>query len=329
VTPDTPGFSVIIPTYNRAAVVVETVRCLLDQDYPADRLELILVDNSADGTPDAVRAAAAGSAVPVHVIESPERFPATKRNIGLRLARHDLVLFMNDDVWVTPTFLRAHARAHQMHHGPVAVLGHVEQSPKMPPTPFIEAYRPFAYWEIEEKAGEPLPYRYFWSMNLSLPRREMLDRNLVFHEDWAEIGHEDVELGWRWTAAGNPLVYAPEAWGEHYHPHDLDSACRLQRTIGRGLRDLEALVPDPGLLERYGVLSRDNSGRSQARGLIRETIFNPLTVPLAKRWLESRRHNSALTRWMYWKVLLRYTNRGFRETAARSPQPVPTLEPVP
>jgi glycosyltransferase involved in cell wall biosynthesis len=324
-----PGFSVIIPTYNRAAVVVQTVRCLLAQDYPADLLEVILVDNSTDGTPEAVRAAAAGSAVPVHVIESPERFPATKRNIGLRLARHDLALFMNDDVWVTTGFLRAHAQAHQAHQRPVAVLGHVEQSPKMPWTPFIEAYLPFAYWEIEDRAGEPLPYRYFWSMNLSVPRREMLDRNLVFHEDWAEIGHEDVELGWRWTAAGNLLVYAPDAWGEHFHPHDLDSACRLQRTIGRGLRDLEALIPDPGLLERYGVLSRRNRPRSRARGLAREALFNPLTVPVAKRWLETRRRNTTLTRWMYWKVLLRYTNRGYREAARRSPRPIPTLEAVP
>lgn len=322
-TPDQPAFSIIIPTYNRAEVVARTVLCLIEQDYPHDRVEVLLVDNSSDDTPEAVRATAAGSDVAVRVVETPERLPAVKRNLGLRLAAGDLVLFLNDDVWVRPSFLTAHARAHGAHHDPVAVLGHVDQSPQMPSTPFIEAYVPFAYFQLEGKAGQPLPYRYFWSMNISLPRREMLERNLVFHEDWAEIGHEDVELGWRWAAAGNQIVYEPDAYGEHFHPHDLDSACRLQRTIGRGLRDLEALVPDPSLLERYGVLSWRNSPRARLRGAARETLFNPLTAPVAKRWLETRHRNGRLSRWLYWKVLLHYTNLGYREAPSRSPQPVP------
>jgi hypothetical protein len=125
------------------------------------------------------------------------------------------------------------------------------------------------------------------------------------------------------VAAGNQIVYEPDAYGEHFHPHDLDSACRLQRTIGRGLRDLEALVPDPVLLERYGVLSWRNSPRARLRGAAREALFNPLTVPVAKRWLETRHRNSPLSRWLYWKVLLRSTNRGYREASPRSPQPVP------
>ena len=82
-------------------------------------------------------------------------------------------------------------------------------------------------------------------MNLSLPREVLLERNLVFHEDWANIGHEDIELGYRWTQAGYDVIYNPKAWGEHFHPHDLDSACRLQHSVGRGLRDLEVLIPEP------------------------------------------------------------------------------------
>ena len=96
-------------------------------------------------------------------------------------------------------------------------------------------------------------------MNLSFPRQVMLDRNLLFHEDWAVIGSEDVELGRRWTLAGLDLIYEPRAWGEHYHPHDLDSASRLQESIGRGLRDLEHLVQDPTMLESYGIFTWHNS----------------------------------------------------------------------
>lgn len=319
-----PSISVVIPTYNRSAVVARTVRHLLDQDLPTDRYEIIVVDNSSDDTPAVVAGIARTSAVPIRLICNDERLPAVKRNQGLAAARHDIVLFMNDDVWVVRGFLTSHARAHARYAEPVAVLGHVRQSPEMDQTPFIADYRPFAYHLIPPGA-ETLPFWFSWSMNLSFPRQEMLDRNLVFHEDWAEIGHEDVELGYRWSQAGRSLVYAPDATADHFHPHTVASACRLQRAIGRGLRDLEVLVPEPDLLERYGVLSRRNSARSIARGSARSVLFNRVTTPPLVRWLDGRQVGSAASRWLYWKALLHHTNRGYREAPPRRPQPTRTL----
>ena len=203
------------------------------------------------------------------------------------------------------------------------MLGHVEQSTQMPATPFIEWYRPFAYHEIADRAGQPVPWRYHWSMNLSLPRQVMLDRNLVFHEDWAEIGHEDVELGYRWAKAGYKTIYVPAARGEHYHPHDLDSSCRLQASIGRGLRDLEVLVPEPGLHERYGVLTGQAPLRGRLRMAARLALFNSVTAPPLERALLTRERRGRLSEWCYWKLMLRHTQHGYRSTPPRNPQPTP------
>jgi hypothetical protein len=170
-----------------------------------------------------------------------------------------------------------------------------------------------------------VPWRYFWSMNVSLSRAEMVGRNLIFHEDWSEIGHEDVELGYRWSRAGRSIVYNPRAWVEHYHPHTVASAARLQEGIGRGLRDLEKLVPERGVLERYGIFSWRNSPRSIARGFIRRALFNAFTAPRLVAWLDTRAEASRLQNWMYWKVLLHYTNRGYRAAAPRAPRPLRTL----
>lgn len=322
-----PSISVILPTYNRSSVVAETLVRLLDQDYPADRYEILVCDNSSDDTPQMVERLAAGAGVPVRLLSSDERLPAVKRNQGVRAATGDLVLFMNDDVWVRSDFLSQHAASHAAHGVPVAVLGLVEQSTKMPQNPFIEWYRPFAYQLIEHRADRSVPYWFHWSMNLSLPRQVMIDRRLTFHEDWSEIGNEDVELGFRWTRAGYRVIYNPRAWGEHYHPHDLDTACRLQEVIGRGLRDLEALVPDPGLLERYGVFSWRNSPRAVARGLARSVLFNALTVPPLQRRLGALRRRNRLAEWSYWKVLLHYTNSGYRSAPPSRTIPVPTVAP--
>jgi GT2 family glycosyltransferase len=268
---------------------------------------------------------AAAAAPAIRLIASNERLPAVKRNEGLAAASGELVLFMNDDVWLLPDALAAHARTHAAHEGPVAVLGHVEQSSKMPATPFVEWYQPFAYDRIAGMADRSVPYQFFWSMNLSLPRQVMLDRQLVFHEDWANIGHEDVELGYRWSKAGYPILYQPKAWGEHFHPHDLDSACKLQYSVGRGLRDLRVLIPEKDLLERYGVFTFASSRRALARGLVRKLCFNAWSVPRLQRRLQGLDRHNRLAEWSYWKILLHHTERGYRDQPPRRPLSVATL----
>jgi GT2 family glycosyltransferase len=231
-------------------------------------------------------------------------------------------------VWAGPDLLAEHARSHATSETPIAVLGHVDQSKEMPDTPFTRAYRPFAFHEIADRADATVPWRYFWSMNLSLPRSEMVSRHLLFHEEWSEIGHEDIELGYRWARAGRAIVYNPRARVEHFHPHSVASACRLQESIGQGLRELEQLVPEPGLLERYGVFSWRNSPRAIARGMARRVLFNEFTSPRAARWLDDRKEDSVVARWMYWKVLLHYTNRGYRRAKPRVLRPLATLPPL-
>jgi glycosyltransferase involved in cell wall biosynthesis len=319
-----PTFSIIIPTFNRADIVERTLRHFMQLDYPADRYEVILVDNSTDATPAIVERLAAEAACSIRLIQTPVRLPAIKRNLGLREARFEYALFFNDDVWVEPNLLHEHARTHAAHDESIAVLGLVEQSTEMPSNPFLDVWRPFAFYDIADRADQPVSYRYFWSMNLSLSRQLMLDRNLIFHEDWAEIGHEDVELGWRWTNAGYRIIYNPRARGAHFHPMTLESGCRFAAGIGRGLRDLHDLVPDPDLLGCYGVFSWRNRPRKLVRGLIREILFNRWTVPPVKAWLERKSENSAVTVWLYWKIMLYYVNRAYREAPQRRPAPTPT-----
>ena len=329
---DAPTFSVIFPTYNRCDVVQRTIRHLFAQEYPSDRIEIIAVDNSTDDTPDMVERLAAESRLhngpSLRLVRSADRLPAVKRNRGLDVATGDYAFFVNDDMWFEPDAIAHHARVHQRWNEPIAVLGACRQSPEMAQTPFVEFYEPFMYDRMTEHAGEPLPYQFFWSMNLSMPRRVMIERNLIFHENWAHIGHEDVELGWRWTRAGLRAIYAPAARADHYHPHTVQSACRLQESIGRGLRDLEALVDDPGLLERYGVLTTNTSIRGGARGIARELLFNRYTAPRVVHWLDHRTRNTRLTRWMYWKVLIHYANAGYRDEPSRAPVASVTLPPL-
>jgi GT2 family glycosyltransferase len=320
---DSPTVTVIFPTYNRCTVVRETLNRLAAQRYPADCLQVIVCDNSSDGTPAMVRELHGTVPFELLLIHNSERLPAVKRNQGLRRATGEIVIFLNDDVWVTPDFIQAHVDAHTHAVKPIAVVGHVEQSPQMEQTPFIRWYRPFAYDLIADRAEKSVSFWYHWSMNLSFRRSVLLERNLIFHEDWAHIGSEDIELGYRWSRAGYDIVYQPLATGEHFHPHTLASACKLQTSIGQGLRDLVVLIPEEGVLEHYGVYRGSPSPKARVRGFVRRTLFNDFSVPRLVALFDRRDPDSRLAQWTYWKLMLWHTERGFANEPVRFPVPLP------
>ena len=103
----------------------------------------------------------------------------------------------------------------------------------------------------------------------------------------------------------------------------------MAERIGRGLKDLEVLIPDPYLVERYGVFTWRNSRQALLRGLVRQLLFNPITVPLVRRWLDRPAHHSPLNRWMYWKVLIYHVNRGYHQAPRRAIRALETLPPRP
>jgi biofilm PGA synthesis N-glycosyltransferase PgaC len=71
----TPAVTVAIPTYNEARHIEEKLEDVYRQDYPRDRLEIIVVDSaSTDGTAEkAKRWTATHPDIDVKVVEEPER----------------------------------------------------------------------------------------------------------------------------------------------------------------------------------------------------------------------------------------------------------------
>jgi glycosyltransferase involved in cell wall biosynthesis len=87
--------SVVIPTYNRRALVEEAIRSALDQTAGAAEV-VVIDDGSTDGTAEALRSFAG----PIRVLHQPNRGVASARNLGIREARGELIAFLDsDDLW--------------------------------------------------------------------------------------------------------------------------------------------------------------------------------------------------------------------------------------
>jgi glycosyltransferase involved in cell wall biosynthesis len=100
-----PFISVIIPTYNRSARLRATVESFVAQRYPADRFEIILVDNSStDDTPNEIRRLAAEFSSLRHMLES-RRGAHWARNAGATVSLGEILYFTDDDMISDPDLL--------------------------------------------------------------------------------------------------------------------------------------------------------------------------------------------------------------------------------
>ena len=90
-----PSVSILIPAHNEAAVIEETLRNKLRLDYPANRLEILVVsDASSDGTDAIVERVAGDSPVPIRLHrQEPRQGKTVGINTLVTMARGEIIAF--------------------------------------------------------------------------------------------------------------------------------------------------------------------------------------------------------------------------------------------
>jgi glycosyltransferase involved in cell wall biosynthesis len=100
-----PLVSVIIPTYNRAAVICHSIESVLRQTY--SNTEVIVVD---DGSTDDTQLRLKRFGERIRIVTQPNAGPGAARNLGIRLSRGEIIAFQDsDDLW-KPTKLERQVR---------------------------------------------------------------------------------------------------------------------------------------------------------------------------------------------------------------------------
>src|SRR6476620_7793462 len=103
--------SVVIATYNRQDLLLQLLHDLDEQTLDPSRFEAVVVD---DGSAEDTRAKLAGLATRyAHRIERQANAgAAAARQRGVELARGKIVVFVDDDMHVMPSFLEKHLEEH-------------------------------------------------------------------------------------------------------------------------------------------------------------------------------------------------------------------------
>ena len=103
--------SVIIPTYNRATLVPQTIDSVLAQTYPA--VEVIVVDDgSTDGTAEMMDSRYRGR---VTYLPQANQGESVARNHGIRVSRGEYLTFLDDDDLMYPDKIAQQVNYFQTH----------------------------------------------------------------------------------------------------------------------------------------------------------------------------------------------------------------------
>jgi glycosyltransferase involved in cell wall biosynthesis len=222
-----PTVSIVVPTYNRSHFIERAFSSLVEQDYPKDRFEIIVVDDgSSDRTPEILRRFQEEHSF-FRYFSKTNKGPAAARNLGIRHAKGEIILFIDDDCLADKTWVRELIGDYEDEQ----VGGVAGRIRYVPPDNNIAnqfAARSDGGGQAFCANGE---IDFFITANASF-RRDVINQVGGFDETFPHAAHEDVDLSHRVKQAGWKLVYAGDAVVHHYHYHNLKGDLKKWYQVG-------------------------------------------------------------------------------------------------
>ncbi len=221
--------SVIICTYNRCENLRRTLAAFRTQTLPPGvSWELLVVDNGSTDVTDAVCREFAGQ-LPVRHLLEPKLGKSHALNRSLIEARGDVLLFTDDDVTVSETWIRECWDAGMRHPHAAFWGGRVIPDWEVTPTKWLRDYSrtpalmgPMVHLDYGDVEGPPDPRwpTLFFGANLVIRRAALDQARLTFRTDLGPRGreystHEDMVLLHQLQELGHAGVYVPAAVVHH------------------------------------------------------------------------------------------------------------------
>ena len=224
-----PRVSVIVPARNEYDYIECCLQSILDNEYPRERLEIIVVDGmSSDGTQQLV--VGFGSKYDnVKLINNLKKNTPSAMNIGIQESIGDIIIILGAHSWVKEDFIEESVRNLQAKDavgvgGPVQQVGNGyigEVVSLVLSSPFGVGNSKFKYSQKEQ---------YVDTIAYGAYRREIFDKVGLFDESL--VRNQDLDLNKRIRKSGGKLFLTPAICSYHQCP---SSAWRLAKlAIGNG-----------------------------------------------------------------------------------------------
>jgi GT2 family glycosyltransferase len=288
---DSPVFSVVVPTVGRERQLEGCLGALAGLDYPRERLEVVVVNDSGKEAIDEL-AARWRERLPLTVVSTGTAGPSAARNAGAATARGLFIAFTDDDCEPTDGWLRAFEPVLEENPG-CAAGGTLVNGGR---GRFAAGSQTVLNATHDHFNRDPSSPRFYASCNIAFPAEEF---RAVGGFDEGLLHGEDRELCMRWLRSGRRLVPAPSAvvrhmreltarefWRQHFDYGKGAWPMRDRYDLGMGRFRLEAGFYSE--LARHVWRDRNGNGLATAAALA-VTSQIALAAGFAREGLVSRR----------------------------------------
>jgi GT2 family glycosyltransferase len=321
--------SVIIPTYNRKESLLRTLWSLSGQTLSTNFYEVIVVD---DGSADATTEIATQQfPFALRFLSQVNSGATIARNHGALESRGDVLVFIDDDVTVSPGTLEALSTPCFRHHQLLVMATLIPRCNRI-----TSVFTQLAM-NTERKTGALTEYE---QMHFAECNTQLL---AVRRQDFFELGMlkdptggqgwpnwDDVEFGYRAYLKGYPLLRSTSAIGEHwdYSLADAKTSCRRWQRAAQSAVQLFKMHPG---LESHIPMFRDKTpvdwrgdhplliARKMARSMA-SASYVLMGLEKTAHLLEQRRPSALMLRPLYRWIIGGYIFRGYREGLHRYSQ---------
>lgn len=188
----TPIISVVIPVYNGGGHLGECLDALSGSSY--SEYETIVVDDCS--TDDSVAISERKGAIVYKLTD--RSGPAAARNHGARMAKGDIIVFIDSDVIVKPETIEKVVHDFSKYPDVVAVFGSYDESPAA--EDWLSQFRNLLHHFIHQNSEEDA--KTFWAGFGAIYREVFLALNGFDEARYRKPSVEDIELGLRICQAG-------------------------------------------------------------------------------------------------------------------------------
>lgn len=227
----TPFVTVIMPIRNEADFIARSLGAVLAQDYPPDRMEVLIADGMSDDNTRAVVAQTAAQQphIPVALLDNPARIVPTGFNRALAQARGAIIVRVDGHTLIEPDYVRQCVAALERsgadnvggRMNPVGTTPAGETIALATSSPFGVGGGRFHYSEQEEWVDTV--YMGAW-------RREVFARIGSFDERF--VRNQDDEFNYRLRAAGGKILLCPQIRSRYFNRGSLSALWRQYAQYG-------------------------------------------------------------------------------------------------